>query len=54
MEEQALKKKEPYEAPCVRRIDLTPDELASSGCKSTMIYLACDNGGVLINLQSGS
>jgi len=52
MEDKKHVTKEPYEAPLIRRIDLTPDELASTGCKSTSPL--CDNGGVLVNREAGS
>ncbi len=49
------KPKQPYETPRIRKIKLTPDELASTGCKSIMVGPGvCSNGGVLVNRQSGS
>jgi len=55
MKEKEIASKEKYETPQVRLIKITPDELASVGCKSIMVApLVCNNNGIFINRQQGS
>jgi hypothetical protein len=50
-------KKEPYEAPRIRRVELVADEMAVTGCKSTPVGgnpNVCRRGAVLVNRTIGS
>lgn len=54
-ENEAAFSKKPYEPPQVYRVVITPEELATTGCKSTIIGEdVCNNGSVLVNRQYGS
>jgi hypothetical protein len=52
LKKEEVETKKKYEPPRIRRIKLTPDELASTGCKST--GPVCRMGGVYVNLRGGS
>jgi hypothetical protein len=54
MQENETNHKKAYEAPQIYRIIITPDELAATGCKSTITHGFCNNAGVLINRHQGS
>ncbi len=50
-------KKEPYEAPRLRRVELVAEEMAVTGCKSTPVGgnpNVCRRGAVLVNRTIGS
>ena len=47
--------REHYVSPAITRIKLSGDEMASAGCKSTMVGNGvCNRGGFLVNLNQGS
>ena len=47
--------KKPYEPPQIYRVVLTPDELATTACKSTMIDVnLCDDSGFGRVMYQGS
>jgi hypothetical protein len=55
MQENETNHKKAYEAPQIYRIIITPDELATTGCKNNMVGAnVCKDGPLLLNRQQGS
>ena len=53
--DRAASKKEPYEAPVIRRIRLIADELAVGACKRIRVATdVCNKTGTFINRTIGS
>jgi len=55
LKKPADRRRNAYEAPDVRKVKLSGEEMASTGCKSTMVGVeVCNYGSLFVNRLQGS